>query len=67
MNCSSNELTTLPNYPKLEELICYFNDLITLGSVEGNKPCYPNLKELNCGFNKLTSIPYCPNLKKTTL
>jgi len=59
LNCSDNQLTSLPTLPQnLEILYCYYNQLTLL-------PTLPqNLKALYCSYNQLTSLPTLPqNLK----
>jgi Leucine-rich repeat (LRR) protein len=71
LNCSNNELTTLPDLPpNLIGLYCSNNELTTL-------PDLPqNLEELNCSNNELTTLPdlppnlitlYCRNNQLTSL
>ena len=60
LNCSNNQLTSLPTLPQnLKELYCFNNQLTSL-------PTLPqNLKELYCSNNQLTSLPTLQqNLKK---
>ena len=56
LNCSYNQLTSLPNLPNsLEILCCSANQLTSL-------PNLPNsLKKLHCYGNQLTSLPDLPN------
>lgn len=51
----NNNLSSIPDYPNLEELDCGRNQLIYL-------PSYKNLKFLACDSNNLTSLPILPNL-----
>ena len=73
LNCSNNELTSLPKLPNsLKKLSCYNNQLTSL-------PKLPNsLKKLLCSHNKLTSFAnnqlsnslkflYCANNQITSL
>lgn len=76
LDCSYNNLTTLPTYPNLITLYCFCNQLISLPEYPNltNLVCYsnqlsylseyPNLVELDCSFNQLTSLPNYPMLVK---
>jgi len=60
LDCSGNELTSLPDYlGKCKNLICYDNQLTSLPD------CLGNCEELDCSFNKLTSLPDCLGKCKT--
>ena len=71
----NNDLSSIPNYPNLEELDCGKNQLIYLPNYKNLKfldcdsnnlqtlPNLLNLKVLNCNDNKLTSLPSLPNLE----
>jgi len=56
LNCSSNQLTQLPQLPSnLKKLYCGFNQLTEL-------PLLPNsLIHLYCENNKLTQLPQLPD------
>ena len=55
LNCSRNNLTSLPNLPpNLTELNCYGNQLNLLPTLP------PKLEVLTCYMNKLTSLPTLP-------
>jgi len=57
LNCSCNQLTSLPSLPpSLEILNCSYNQLTSL-------PDLPSLKELYCSNNQLTSLPDLPALE----
>ena len=60
LDCSYNQLTSLPTLPpNLEELFCFNNQLTSLPTLP------PNLKKLFCSNNQLTLFPTLPpNLKK---
>ena len=75
LNCSYNELTSIPTLPQnLKVLDCYNNQLTSLPTLPQNLeylncfdnqlislPTLPqNLKELNCLNNQLTSLPTLP-------
>jgi Leucine-rich repeat (LRR) protein len=76
IDISNNQLTQLPecinDFPNLQTLNCYNNQLTTLGQLN-----LPNLQELYCDNNKLTTLGelnlpnlqelYCWNNKLTTL
>jgi Leucine-rich repeat (LRR) protein len=55
LNCSNNQLTSLPNLPEiLEVLYCGGNQFTSL-------PYLPEtLNKLYCNYNKLTSLPNLP-------
>jgi len=53
LNCSCNQLTSLPSLPPLEILNCSYNQLTSL-------PDLPSLKELYCNDNQLTLLPSLP-------
>jgi Leucine-rich repeat (LRR) protein len=56
LNCSNNQLTSLPELPDgLEMLDCAFNQFISLPELPGG------LKELYCSFNHFTSLPELPD------
>lgn len=55
LDCSFNQLTSLPVLPQLIELICSNNQLTSL-------PVLPLLTVLNCHHNQLTSLPILPLL-----
>ena len=52
-------MTSLPVFPKLVELSCYWNKLTSL-------PVLPNLVNLDCDNNELTSLQVLPNLVELT-
>lgn len=55
LNCSNNNLTSLPELPEnLQELHCRNNKLTSLPELP------ENLRHLQCQFNKLTSLPRLP-------
>ena len=75
LNCSNNELTSLPTLPQnLEILSCDINKLTSLPTLPQNLEylsCYDNqltllsslpqnLRELYCSENELTSLPTLP-------
>jgi Leucine-rich repeat (LRR) protein len=53
LDCSENQLTTLPDLPNCQILTCHNNQLTIL-------PDLPNCEELFCGFNQLTALPDLP-------
>ena len=56
INCSSNQLTSLPNnmnFPNLQTFYCYYTQLTSLP----NNMNFPNLQTFNCSSNQLTSLP----------
>jgi Leucine-rich repeat (LRR) protein len=55
LECSLNNLTSIPLYPNLEELICIKNFIKKIGD-------YPKLIQLYAHFNNIRSIGYCPML-----
>ena len=77
INCSNNELTSLPdnmNFPNLQTFECNYNQLTSLA----DNMNFPNLQELFCSNNKLTSLPdnmnfpnlqllFCSNNELTSL
>src|SRR3989344_5709079 len=56
IDCSDNQLTSLPELPKCEKLWCYGNQLASL-------PELPVCKVLHCFDNRLTSLPSLPECK----
>ena len=55
LNCSNNQLTSLPTLPQnLKELYCSNNQLTSLPTLQ------QNLKKLFCSINQLTSLPTLP-------
>lgn len=75
INCSAQNISSIPIYPKLEILNCSLNDLETLPEYPilikldcslneiSKLPDYPFLEELNCSSNDLISLPKYPNLE----
>jgi Leucine-rich repeat (LRR) protein len=77
INCSNNQLTSLPdnmNFPNLKEFNCSYNQLTSLP----DNMNFPNLQTFDCNNNELTSIPdnmnfpnlqtfHCPVNKLTLL
>ena len=57
LDCSHNQLTSLPKIPNIEQLRCYNNQLTSL-------PEMPNIRVLYCECNHLTSLPEMPNIQK---
>lgn len=59
LNCSYNDLTSLPPLPKeIVKLYCFYNHLTFL-------PLLPEtLEELSCSYNLLSSLPPLPNTLK---
>lgn len=57
LNCSNNELETIPFYPKLTYLNCSHNKLTTLEGYDNSRLIY-----LDCSFNKYINVPKCKNL-----
>ena len=55
LNCSTNQLKSLPNLPNITVLYCNNNELQSL-------PNFPNLTKLTCRYNQLTSLPKFTNL-----
>ena len=76
LNCSCNALVAIPSLPKLIDLFCYNNALVSLPLHLPNLTgliCFdnalvslplnlPNLTILDCSNNALVSIPDLPNL-----
>jgi Leucine-rich repeat (LRR) protein len=66
INCSNNQLTSLPdnmNFPNLQHLYCHNNQLTSLP----DNMNFPNLQFLYCYYNQLTSLPdnmNFPNLQE---
>jgi uncharacterized repeat protein (TIGR01451 family) len=55
LNCSENQITSLPVLPSsLTYLSCFENQITNL-------PALPNLTSLTCGGNVFTSLPALPN------
>ena len=73
LNCSYNQLTSLPDLPKCTKLYCLYNKLTSLPALpnctilecENNQLtsllALPNCTELYCYNNQLTSLPTIPN------
>ena len=56
LNCSFNQLTSLPNLPNnLQQLNCGYNNINNLSALPSS------LQVLNCNNNGLTSLPALPN------
>ena len=55
LDCSYNNLTALPDLPKVKKLYCDNNQLTSL-------PELPNVTELDCDNNNLTSLPELPQV-----
>ena len=56
VNCSHNQLTSLPKWPLIKEVHCSNNRLEIL-------PCWSMVKEVFCDNNQLTSLPEWPMIK----
>ena len=54
---NNKNITSIPLYPKLEELHCQGNQIIQI-------PIMPNIQVLNCEKNQITQIPKMPELKE---
>jgi Leucine-rich repeat (LRR) protein len=80
LNCSANQITSLPSLPQtLKILYCSDNKLTSLPTLPQNLQtlyCYSNqltslptlpqhLEFLDCSYNKLTSLPTLPQNLKT--
>lgn len=56
LNCSGNNIVTLPVFPQsLLRLYCFQNKITTVTMLPNS------LEELNCSYNRITSLPLLPN------
>src|SRR5947208_3500790 len=56
-NCSSNQLTQLPDLPQCQTLYCYSNQLTQL-------PDLLHCQTLSCTYNQLTQLPDLPHCQR---
>ena len=76
LDCTNNQLTSLPELPNVKYLHCSRNQLTRLPDLPNIEflhcghnqlttlPDLPNVKELSCGFNQLTILPDLPNIRR---
>ena len=57
LKCHANKLEEIPNFPKLKQLYCMRNNILTLHS-------FPNVEILNCDDNYIRHIPTMPKLRE---